>query len=281
MAKLPVLSGDELIRLLKKAGFEIVRQKGSHASLQKGEFKTVVPRHDELAKGTLLGILKQCGLSREDLRELIEGSGFLIQYLSQLFGCLKYVSPVEWVRCISTCAKNSKSATEIYVLCWLVVELVFLVLLFIWPTISSTRGFFITAWVLFTLRLLDLMQVSFNTLIFDRIRSIQKGLTYERDPERWLLLNLMNYAEIIIIFGIFYSLVRDAFAYPINTINTINTVWQGFYHSVGIATLFGSNLEPKAWQGYPLFFAEIAYALLFIVLILGNAISQLGSAQKK
>ena len=39
--------------------------------MQKGNFKTVVPLHDELAKGTLLGILKQCGLSRDDLEGLL------------------------------------------------------------------------------------------------------------------------------------------------------------------------------------------------------------------
>lgn len=72
MAKLPVLSGKELIRLLNKAGFRIIRQKGSHVSLQKENYRTVIPLHDELSKGTLLGILKQCGLSREDLQILIE-----------------------------------------------------------------------------------------------------------------------------------------------------------------------------------------------------------------
>jgi len=72
VARLPVLSGSELVRLLHKAGFQAVRQKGSHLSLRKGEYKTVVPLHDELAKGTLLGILKQCGLSREDLENLLE-----------------------------------------------------------------------------------------------------------------------------------------------------------------------------------------------------------------
>lgn len=71
MPKLPVLSGEELIKLLFKAGFHKVRQKGSHVSLEKGEFKTVVPLHEELARGTLLGILKQCGLSREDLIKLL------------------------------------------------------------------------------------------------------------------------------------------------------------------------------------------------------------------
>lgn len=71
MPKLPVLSGRDLVRLLREAGFTAVRQKGSHVSLQKGRLRTVVPLHDELAKGTLLGILKQCGMAREDLLSLL------------------------------------------------------------------------------------------------------------------------------------------------------------------------------------------------------------------
>lgn len=72
MAKLPVLSGNELITALKSAGFKVVRQKGSHVSLQKENNKAVVPLHRELAKGTLFGILKQCGLTKEDLQALIK-----------------------------------------------------------------------------------------------------------------------------------------------------------------------------------------------------------------
>jgi len=72
VTKLPVLSGKGLINALKKIGFQVVRQKGSHVSLQKGDHKTVIPLHQELAKGTLLGILKQCGLSKEDLVELLK-----------------------------------------------------------------------------------------------------------------------------------------------------------------------------------------------------------------
>ena len=67
MAKFPVLSGDELISILRKNGFRIISQKGSHVRLRKGTYKTVVPLHYELSKGTLLGILKQCGLSKDDL----------------------------------------------------------------------------------------------------------------------------------------------------------------------------------------------------------------------
>jgi len=72
MAKLPVLSGKELIKSLEQDGFQIVRQKGSHVSLHKGDFRTVVPLHSDLSKGTLLGILKQCGLTKEKLIELLK-----------------------------------------------------------------------------------------------------------------------------------------------------------------------------------------------------------------
>ena len=72
MAKLPIVSGERLISALRKGGFQVIRQKGSHVSLQKEGHKTVVPRHQELARGTLLGILKQCGLSKEDLLQLLK-----------------------------------------------------------------------------------------------------------------------------------------------------------------------------------------------------------------
>ena len=76
MPKLPVLSGKKLVTALKKAGFVEVRQKGSHISMQKvtleKTYKTVVPLHKEVAKGTLLDILHQTGLSKDDLLELLE-----------------------------------------------------------------------------------------------------------------------------------------------------------------------------------------------------------------
>lgn len=75
MSKLPVVSGKELVNALEKAGFVVVRQKGSHVSLQKitreGTYRTVVPLHTKLAKGTLLDILHQTGLSKEELIGLL------------------------------------------------------------------------------------------------------------------------------------------------------------------------------------------------------------------
>ncbi|MDW7726431.1 MAG: type II toxin-antitoxin system HicA family toxin [Candidatus Methanoperedens sp.] len=75
MPELPVISGRDLITALKKAGFVEVRQRGSHISLEKitseKKYRTVVPLHKELAKGTIIDILHQTGLSKDDLLKLL------------------------------------------------------------------------------------------------------------------------------------------------------------------------------------------------------------------
>ena len=75
MPKLPSVSGERVVRALKCAGFVQLRQKGSHVSLEKKTdnkaWKTVVPMHSELAKGTLADILKQCGLTVAEFLEFL------------------------------------------------------------------------------------------------------------------------------------------------------------------------------------------------------------------
>ena len=72
---LPAVSGKELIRALRRAGFMVLRQKGSHVSLEKrtaaGYWRTIVPMHREIRPGTLSDILNQSGLSKEDLAGLL------------------------------------------------------------------------------------------------------------------------------------------------------------------------------------------------------------------
>lgn len=65
--KLPVISGERLIKILVRKGFSVKRQAGSHVVLQKADIVFSVPLHDELKKGTLKAILNQSGLSIEDL----------------------------------------------------------------------------------------------------------------------------------------------------------------------------------------------------------------------
>lgn len=69
--KLPVISGNELIRALTKFGYEAVRQKGSHVRLRHPtdtkKLPVTVPLHDEIAFGTLRRILRDAGMSAEQL----------------------------------------------------------------------------------------------------------------------------------------------------------------------------------------------------------------------
>ena len=69
MARLRVFSGKELCRLLSQHGYQQVRQRGSHAVMQKraeGSTVTVpVPMHDEIRIGTLQSIIRQSGLARQ------------------------------------------------------------------------------------------------------------------------------------------------------------------------------------------------------------------------
>ena len=68
--KLPKISGKDLIKLLAKKSFRPVRQRGSHVMLRREEpsVKLVtIPNHPEIARGTLRAILKQAGLSMDDL----------------------------------------------------------------------------------------------------------------------------------------------------------------------------------------------------------------------
>jgi predicted RNA binding protein YcfA (HicA-like mRNA interferase family) len=66
MPKLPVLSGEEVIRMLETLGFERARQKGSHVILRRAGIGCVVPLHRELKSGTLTGIIRQSGLTADE-----------------------------------------------------------------------------------------------------------------------------------------------------------------------------------------------------------------------
>lgn len=76
MKKLPRLSGREVITVLSRTGYKITRQKGSHIILiketEKGRKAVVVPNHKEVDKGTLLEIIRQAGLTREEFVKLIK-----------------------------------------------------------------------------------------------------------------------------------------------------------------------------------------------------------------
>ena len=73
--KLPLVSSDKVLKFLSKRGFVVVRQRGSHISLHKMEdgktLLVVVPQRKEIKKGTLLSILRQANVDRDEfIREV-------------------------------------------------------------------------------------------------------------------------------------------------------------------------------------------------------------------
>ncbi|MBO8129726.1 MAG: type II toxin-antitoxin system HicA family toxin [Peptococcaceae bacterium] len=77
MVRLPVVSDKEIIRVLLKLGFKFApkRGKGSHIALFKvdedGRKLVIVPRRKEIPRGTLLSILDQAHLTKEDFFKLL------------------------------------------------------------------------------------------------------------------------------------------------------------------------------------------------------------------
>ena len=65
MPDLPVVSGADVIRALQRLGFSIARRRGSHVVMRRGPSGCVVPDHRELKTGTLAGILKQAGITKD------------------------------------------------------------------------------------------------------------------------------------------------------------------------------------------------------------------------
>jgi predicted RNA binding protein YcfA (HicA-like mRNA interferase family) len=74
MPKLPSLSPQKVIAILEKKGFVLKRVTGSHYIFAHPETKrrVTVPYHgQDVARGTLIQILEDAGIGREELLQLI------------------------------------------------------------------------------------------------------------------------------------------------------------------------------------------------------------------
>ena len=72
MSKLPLLSWQKVVKALGKAGFQIVRQKGSHLILVKDDVIVPLPKHKEIKRGLLLEIIAEAGLTKEQFLDLLK-----------------------------------------------------------------------------------------------------------------------------------------------------------------------------------------------------------------
>ena len=73
MARLPVLSGAQVVRAFERAGWRVDRQRGSHAILVKpGQIASLsVPQQRELAPGTLRALVRAAGMTVDEFVALV------------------------------------------------------------------------------------------------------------------------------------------------------------------------------------------------------------------
>jgi len=75
MTKVPSLSGKQVISALHKAGFKVIRQKGSHVFLRHNDGRTtVVPVHsgETFGPGLLHKIISDADMNREEFIKLLK-----------------------------------------------------------------------------------------------------------------------------------------------------------------------------------------------------------------
>lgn len=68
-----MVSWRDVLKVLEKKGFMVIRQSGSHIALasEDGKRRVIVPRHDEIKPGTLLNIIEQAGMTKDSFMELL------------------------------------------------------------------------------------------------------------------------------------------------------------------------------------------------------------------
>jgi predicted RNA binding protein YcfA (HicA-like mRNA interferase family) len=74
MTRLPSLTGDRIVRALGNAGFQILRQRGSHIYLKHPNGRaTVVPVHkgESIGRGLVRKIMKDADLDQDEFLKLL------------------------------------------------------------------------------------------------------------------------------------------------------------------------------------------------------------------
>ncbi|MFA6486248.1 MAG: type II toxin-antitoxin system HicA family toxin [Candidatus Magasanikbacteria bacterium] len=75
MARLPLLSGRVLVKILSQIGYQIARQRGSHIRLEnlldKNKRAITIPNHKEIGRGLLRKILRDAEIGWDEFENLL------------------------------------------------------------------------------------------------------------------------------------------------------------------------------------------------------------------
>lgn len=75
MSRLPQVSGQDVVKLLIRIGYEQDRVRGSHIMMRQiasPHRRLTIPNHDPVAKGILIAIIRQAGFSLDEFVALLK-----------------------------------------------------------------------------------------------------------------------------------------------------------------------------------------------------------------
>lgn len=227
--------------------------------------QTSIPASNRVESETTGGTLSKSPKSA-DLSKT-HSQGFLVPLFDLLFEGVGFGIPSYWfcrtLRALKFDELGLMLAFDLYILGWLLIEMVMLVSLQS-PYTQGALGTIIL--VVCVMRMVDLLHVSWSILLYDRFR---KGDDYiVSSARRSLLINLINYCELVLIFALIYYV---ALRYDVS--KPIDTIWTAIYFSIITITTVGyGEFHPITTAGQITVGVEILAGYFFAILILGRVI---------
>ncbi len=193
---------------------------------------------------------------------------FFLCVVWKVFRFLRHISIYYWIhicfirnRGIHWWARNRYHIVDGYVLSWLfIIDGSLICLLHSIPCLGYKCWFIGLTSFLILWRLLDILQA----WVYVNILNEQPK---PMSTPRMLFLDFIAFADVIIIFGVFAFFAKTTF-HP-----SFCTIWQSLYYSVTTITTIGSDYSPISRCGYLLFYGEIAFGVLFLVVVIQRVLS--------
>ena len=205
--------------------------------------------------------------------------GAIVPFLERLFDKLRLFSAGYWIgrlaprvfhdcggghcKCGDDHDRGQERWIEGYVVVGALLAIGLLAVLPHFPWVRGVFWFLPLVCVVVGYRLAEIFVTAWNVHVFDRLR----GHSRPASEERQLVLNLVNYGEIVVLFAILWTLLGKG------TARCLNSTWEAFEHSLRIATMMAPLEEIASPVDRVLFVSEAAMALMFILFVLVRAVS--------
>lgn len=205
---------------------------------------------------------------RENYRHRLKRKSWLLNFLIYFFFGIYCFTPNWKLHVLFKRAKgypwwhrNRYKIIEWYVITWSILIAILFFLLY-----PFSNSWFIWLFILFgACRLIDILQawVSVNILATD---------PHPYSAPRMLVLNIISFSQIIVVYAGFAFLASKSFL-PTISDEPIKSIWSGLYYSFTTITTMDSGFSPKGFLGHFLFYSQVSFGILFLVVVIQQVLS--------